>query len=113
MKPKTQMRMTIAAILIVGSVASLAAAALPVWAAGKQTFLTSQVDMTILDSTQLAQSKQRPQRPPQEAIEACQDKKSGDACSFDGRDGTESGTCVSPQSNVPPACAPAGQQQRG
>ena len=49
----------------------------------------------------------RPPPPPPEAIDSCADKSSGDACSFEGREGeTLSGTCFSPSSDLPLACRP-------
>lgn len=48
----------------------------------------------------------RPPRPPQEAIEACANKKADDACSFEGRDGTVEGRCFSPDDARPLACRP-------
>lgn len=54
---------------------------------------------------------QQHRRPPPEALDACQGKASGAACSFTGRrDETVSGTCFAPQSDLPLACRPA---QRG
>lgn len=49
-------------------------------------------------------------RPPREAVDACEGKSSGAACSFEGRDGSSSGTCQSPESNVPAACVPEGME---
>jgi hypothetical protein len=54
-------------------------------------------------------------RPPREAVEACVDHAAGDACSFEGRDGTVTGTCWKPSdapADAPLACAPAQAQSR-
>lgn len=48
-----------------------------------------------------------PRRPPQEAIDACQNAQAGDACSFEGRDGVLEGTCFSPREDLPLACRPS------
>lgn len=50
--------------------------------------------------------ERRPRRPPQEALDACADKSSGDSCSFEGPDGTISGTCFAPSEDLPVACRP-------
>ncbi|KIG19296.1 hypothetical protein DB30_03852 [Enhygromyxa salina] len=48
-----------------------------------------------------------PPRPPREAVEACVDKASGDACSFEGREGeTVDGSCFTPEDDKPLACRP-------
>ncbi|PRQ03674.1 hypothetical protein ENSA5_13670 [Enhygromyxa salina] len=48
-----------------------------------------------------------PPRPPPEAVEACADKASGDACSFAGREGdTVDGSCFAPDADKPLACRP-------
>ncbi|MDM8528871.1 DUF1566 domain-containing protein [Anaerolineales bacterium HSG24] len=47
------------------------------------------------------------QGPPQEAIDACANLSSGDACEFDDDNGTHSGTCETADSSL--ACMPAGQ----
>ena len=44
-----------------------------------------------------ATPKPHHRRPPPQAIEACDGKKAGDACTFTGREGEQlSGTCFSP-----------------
>lgn len=49
-----------------------------------------------------------PPKPPPEAIEACSDLSSGDACEFSGRNGERvEGSCWSPNSDLPLACRPA------
>lgn len=51
-----------------------------------------------------------PCHPPPEAVDACVDHAAGDACSFDGPDGTITGTCFKPDdapADAPLACAPA------
>ncbi|MDO6585106.1 hypothetical protein Q4543_06210 [Salipiger sp. 1_MG-2023] len=63
---------------------------------------------------QLAQSGEKPARPPKEAIDACSGKSNGASCSFAGKDGTSmSGTCKAPDSKTPAACAPAGAPAGG
>lgn len=49
----------------------------------------------------------RPPRPPKEAVEACADRASGDACSFESPHGTVQGTCWAPREDLPLACRPA------
>ena len=50
----------------------------------------------------------RHRAPPPEALKACESKKSGDSCSFEGRDKkTIDGSCFSPESSKPLACKPA------
>ncbi|MCB1703637.1 MAG: hypothetical protein KDI17_02190 [Halioglobus sp.] len=47
--------------------------------------------------------------PPPEAIEACADQSEGAACSFSGRRGDVTGTCITlPQEDEGLACAPEG-----
>lgn len=43
------------------------------------------------------QQRERPQGPPPEALAACKSLASGAACSFTGRRGAMTGTCVAPQ----------------
>ena len=62
------------------------------------------VDYAGLGADAAAQSGHR--RPPQEAIEACANKKADDACSFEGRDGPVEGRCFSPDDARPLACRP-------
>jgi hypothetical protein len=53
--------------------------------------------------------KPPPCHPPPAAVDACADKAAGDACSFDGPDGTITGTCFKPDdapADAPLACAP-------
>ncbi len=55
--------------------------------------------------------------PPKEALEACSGKKSGEACTFTGRNKENlTGTCWSPETSKPLACKPAnhpeGQEQK-
>jgi hypothetical protein len=53
--------------------------------------------------------KQGRRRPPLEAVQACQQKKAGDTCSFTGRGGAAvQGTCGGTEGK-PPACKPAGR----
>ncbi|MGJ8669024.1 MAG: hypothetical protein ACSHXK_06005 [Oceanococcus sp.] len=55
----------------------------------------------------------RPSRrgPPPEAISACKSLSEGDACSFSGRRGDESGQCITtPQDEL--ACAPEGHESQ-
>ena len=53
------------------------------------------------------------QRPPREALDACEGKSTGAACSFDARDGAMSGTCQSPDAQAPAACMPKGGAPKG
>lgn len=46
-------------------------------------------------------------RPPREALDACQGKSAGAACTFTARRGTETGTCFTPRPELPLACRPA------
>lgn len=50
---------------------------------------------------------QPPRRPPKEAVDACVNKASGDACSFESPRGTVEGTCWAPREDLPLACRPA------
>jgi len=67
------------------------------------------------------QGGQRPPRPPREAVEACEGKASGAACSFVGRENQSlAGTCFAPpvkgdsDKGPPPlACRPANHGQGG
>jgi len=56
----------------------------------------------------------RADRPPREAISACENAQPKAACEFSGRDGNAvQGTCMSPKSDVPLACAPASMPKKG
>ena len=46
-------------------------------------------------------------RPPREALDACQSKKAGDACTFESPHGAVTGTCFTPESSKPLACKPS------
>lgn len=47
------------------------------------------------------------QPPPPESLAACKEKKNGDTCSFQGREGeTIDGTCTSPETKLPLGCKP-------
>lgn len=46
-------------------------------------------------------------RPPKEALDACNEKRAGDDCSFSSPRGSESGTCFTPDSAKPLACRPS------
>ncbi len=67
------------------------------------------------------QGGQRPPRPPREAVDACQGKASGAACSFVGRENQSlAGTCFAPPAKgdrdkgpPPLACRPANHGQGG
>lgn len=59
-----------------------------------------------------ANDRRPPGPPPPEAIEACQDKAKGDACSFDGRRGAVEGTCQLPPQSESLACKPEGHPPR-
>ncbi|MDO6459142.1 hypothetical protein Q4485_00375 [Granulosicoccaceae sp. 1_MG-2023] len=69
----------------------------------------------LMAASAYAQSGQRPQGAPQEAIEACADKAENDACQFTGpRDEEISGVCMSsPQGDEGLACAPEGGMPQG
>ncbi len=47
-----------------------------------------------------------PRQPPQEAVAACSNAKSGDACSFTRGERTVSGTCETPPDSSVLACRP-------
>jgi hypothetical protein len=49
----------------------------------------------------------RPPRPPQEAIDACENLSEGASCSFTGHGHTMTGTCHGPE-GLPSACMPNG-----
>ena len=52
--------------------------------------------------------------PPREAIKACASQAAKSACAFAGRDGQKvTGTCQSPEVDVPPACVPAHVRKDG
>ena len=53
------------------------------------------------------QGQNKPPRPPKEAVDACQSKNAGDACSFSGPKGDKSGTCFTPEATKPLACKPS------
>lgn len=75
---------------------------------------TADATTPVTLAQQSRQGGDRPARPPREALEACTDQTSGSACGFSGRDGQKiTGTCRSPQANVPLACAPAERPQNG
>ena len=53
-------------------------------------------------------------RPPREAVEACASLAVDATCGFAGRDGQQiSGTCRSPEADIPLVCAPADLPQNG
>ncbi|KZZ28458.1 hypothetical protein A3753_12500 [Sulfitobacter sp. HI0082] len=53
-------------------------------------------------------------RPPQEAVEACENAKPQSACEFPSREGDAvQGNCMSPKADVPLACAPANMPKKG
>lgn len=104
MKPTIKARIAIATILLIGSGLSLGTAVVPVLAAGGDTFLDMETDLA---------QQSRPGRPPREAMEACAEKASGDACSFTGPKGPVSGTCRTPKSSAPAACVPEGMGPKG
>ncbi|WP_138936214.1 hypothetical protein [Roseovarius arcticus] len=53
-------------------------------------------------------------RPPREAVEACTSLPVDATCGFAGRDGGQiSGTCRSPQADIPLVCTPAKMPQNG
>lgn len=58
-----------------------------------------------LSSTR-AQRPEGPPPPPPEAIQACEDKRAGDACGFSSPHGDVSGSCFTPSADKPLACRP-------
>lgn len=50
--------------------------------------------------------------PPPQALQACQDRKAGQPCSFTGRRGVLQGSCWAPQGK-PLACRPADEPRPG
>ena len=51
--------------------------------------------------------------PPHEALNTCQNMSSGASCSFEGHNGTMSGTCFAPNDSLPLACKPDRRQGQG
>ena len=98
-------RMRIAAILLVASTISLGGA--------MATVLLGAERHTAGPSLYLAQSGPGGKRPPREAMDACEGKASGAACSFESREGNISGTCRAPDNNAPAACVPRGAGPKG
>jgi len=98
-------RMRIAAILMVASTMSLAGAMATVLLGGER--------FTAEPSLYLAQSGPGGKRPPREAMDACEGKTSGAACSFDAREGNISGTCRAPDDTAPAACVPKDVGSKG
>lgn len=93
--------------VIAGSVMALTLAVLPIHALESADAASAQV-------LHLAQAKPEGKRPPREAMQACEGQSSGDACSFDLRDGTAvKGTCRTPDEKVPAACVPANAHPEG
>ncbi|PRQ09667.1 hypothetical protein [Enhygromyxa salina] len=63
--------------------------------------------LTLLANAPGGSDGDHPPRPPREAVEACADRASGDACSFEGREGeTVNGSCFTPDADKPLACRP-------
>lgn len=70
-------------------------------------------DITIAQSAPSGQGE-RGNRPPREALDACKGAKAQSACSFKDRNGgAVQGKCMSPKSDVPLACVPAGGPKKG
>ncbi|SNS59471.1 hypothetical protein [Antarctobacter heliothermus] len=70
--------------------------------------------LTLAQQSQQGGAGNRPARPPREALEACTKQTSGSPCGFSGPDGHQiTGTCRSPQANVPLACTPADMPRKG
>ena len=98
--------------VIAGSVMALTLAVVPIHALEATGAAQGDASAQIL---QLAQAKPSGKqanpsgkRPPREAVEACEGRVAGDACSFELPDGkTEAGTCRAPDAKAPAACAPA------
>lgn len=64
--------------------------------------------VTILAQGAPSGAGERRGPPPREALDACAKKSANAACRFAGPNGQKiQGTCMSPQANVPLACAPA------
>lgn len=55
----------------------------------------------------------RPPPPPPEAIEACEKRSAGEACSFGEGDRATEGTCEAPPHDGALACRPAGPPPHG
>ena len=63
--------------------------------------------VSLLLSLMADGDRQRPPRPPREAVEACEDLEAGEECAFEGRDQeTVTGTCFTPDQDKPLACRP-------
>lgn len=85
--------------------------------------LTRSITLTVIFATYLSSSianaqpdQQSGQRrgPPPEAIEVCADQTEGAACTFSGRRGDVTGSCiVPPQTSDELVCAPEGGPPRG
>lgn len=83
----------------------------------KNTFITLLAFFALAIST-ASHSQQRNEQsgkrtPPKEALNACVDKSAGQQCVFEGRKGSESGTCFAPSEELPLACKPAGKGEGG
>lgn len=73
-----------------------------------QTFiLVSYLSSTVVNAQPDQQSGER-RGPPPEAIAACADLNEDAACSFSGRRGDVSGSCIVPPQGEELACAPEG-----
>ena len=97
-------RIRIAAVLMVASTMSLGGAMATVLLGGERH--------TAEPSLYLAQSGPGGKRPPREAMDACEGKTSGAACSFESREGGVTGTCRTPDGDAPAACVPEGAGSR-
>lgn len=71
-------------------------------------FTTTLLLATTLVSSAYAMKEEgdKKRRPPREAIVACESKDEGASCSFSGKRGDVSGTCVKKESSKPAACKP-------
>ena len=65
-------------------------------------------------ATSLAVAEPGKRRPPPEAIDACEELRADDVCSFKGRGGESvDGVCFTPEPSKPLACKPDNPPPRG
>ncbi len=83
-------------------------------AARADSFSAADHDITLALSAPSGLGGERGNRPPREALDACKSAKAQSACSFKDRNGgAVQGKCMSPKSDVPLACVPAGGPKKG
>jgi hypothetical protein len=79
-----------------------------------QLFLLATYLSSTIASAEPEQESGKRRGPPPEAIEACADQAEGAACTFSGRRGDVSGSCIVPPNDEETlACAPEGGPPRG